>query len=162
MSRSPFDLDGGYSSEDFRDNPSNLSDADLVDIDDLGVRELLALRGRIDRLLPASELKDMDLINEAVVNYMALKQLQDEVLNDKGIAPNQKAQVANACVSALTQLDKVQREAYTFERFKAIENALIRTLQDVQENCGDEQVAKILAQYRQEYEAMGKAGSVTR
>lgn len=160
--KNPFDGDGGYSDDDFSDTPSSSHAADMVDLEDFQVKDLLALRARIDKLLPAANLSHMDLINEAVVNYIALKTLQDEVLGDKSVAPNQKAQVANACVSALTQLDKVQREAYTFERYKAIENALTRTLQQVQETAGDEAVRSILAQYRQEYEAMGKPGSVKR
>ena len=93
------------------------------------VEELLTLRNEIDQMLPAAELKDIDLNRELVLQYMQVKSLQSSVMDDDGTPANQKAQVANSCASTLSQLTKMQAELFDAERLKTVEQILIRTLQ---------------------------------
>lgn len=103
---------------------------DSLDISVLNLEELLQLRAKIDERLPAKSLKDMDLEKEAVIQYLTLKTLQEKTLGEDGTAANQKAQVANATASALQALDKMQRETFSFERFKEVENSLVAMLEE--------------------------------
>lgn len=106
--------------EPFGDEPILIADMDL--------RELLTLRAMIDARLPARALKDMNLEEELVVQYMTAKALQTSVLNGNEEA-NKKAQTLNACATALQQLIKMQAEYHTAERLKNIETKLIRALE---------------------------------
>lgn len=108
--------------------PSNYSDS--VDLEGLTTEELLLLRSRIDEKLPATALKDLNLQEEAVIQFLVVKALQEKVMADESVPANQKAQVANACAATLQQLDRVQKETYTFERFKEIEHILAETMND--------------------------------
>jgi len=92
------------------------------------IEGLLALRAQIDERLPATQLKDLDLETELVIQFQVVKTLQTRVMDDKTTPSNQRAQVANSCASTLQQLTKMQAEFYTSERFKAIESALIKLL----------------------------------
>ena len=92
------------------------------------VDALLELRAKIDEHLPATALKDMNLETELVVQFQTVKALQSRVLEDDETPANQQAQVANSCASTLQQLAKMQGEQYTAERFKQIENLLVRLL----------------------------------
>lgn len=99
-------------------------------LDHLSIEELLQLRTQIDERLPVKRLKDMDLEQEAVIQYLTLKSLLERTLSEDDTAANQKAQVANATASALQALDKMQRDTFTFERFKEVENALVAMLNE--------------------------------
>lgn len=90
--------------------------------------DLLELLERIVVLLPASQLKDIDLEKELVLQYRQAKLLQQTIREDSSIPANQKAQVMNTVASTLQALVKMQTDFYTFERFKQIETALIRQL----------------------------------
>lgn len=96
-----------------------------VDISLYDQGELLALRDRIDGLLPPMTMASMNLEEAIVRQFMTVKELQNKVLsgNDE---PNKKASVVNACASALQTLAKLQIELHTAERFKAIENLMIK------------------------------------
>lgn len=117
------------SPDESRKSSQILKDKEEIDLKHLSVEELLQLRSQIDERLPAKKLKDMDLEREAVIQYLTLKALQERTLRDDDIAANQKAQVANSTASALQALDKMQRDTYTFERFKEVENALVSMLE---------------------------------
>lgn len=99
-------------------------------LDHLSIEELLQLRTQIDERLPVKRLKDMDLEQEAVIQYLTLKSLLERTLSEDDTAANQKAQVANATAGALQALDKMQRDTFTFERFKGVENALVAMLNE--------------------------------
>lgn len=99
-------------------------------LDHMSIEELLQLRTQIDERLPVKRLKDMDLEQEAVIQYLTLKSLLERTLSEDDTAANQKAQVANATASALQALDKMQRDTFTFERFKEVENALVAMLNE--------------------------------
>lgn len=91
----------------------------------MSTEELRALRDAINVLLPPETLSSMNLEHELVSQYRKVQELQQAVLNDDGIAANQRSQVAGQVASTLQQLIKMQTEFHTAERFKAIENLMI-------------------------------------
>ena len=96
------------------------------DIPELSLSERIDLYNEVKQTLPPHSLQDINLTEELVLQYMRVKELQTAVLADQGIPANQKAQVANSVSSTLAQLTKLQTELHTAERFKAIENLMIR------------------------------------
>lgn len=108
--------------------PESSKQRQQTDLQNLSVDELLSLRSEIDELLPARALGDIDLEHELVVQFLAVKSLQANVLQDDHTAANQKAQVANAVASTLQQLVKMQSEHYNAERFKRIEALLVKSM----------------------------------
>ena len=108
--------------------PESSKQRQQTDLQNLSVDELLSLRSEIDELLPARALGDIDLEHELVVQFLAVKSLQANVLQDEHTAANQKAQVANAVASTLQQLVKMQSEHYNAERFKRIEALLVKSM----------------------------------
>lgn len=96
-------------------------------LDGLTQMELFALRGRIDAVLPAPNMSEVNLEDEVVRQFQTVRALQATVIagNDE---PNKKASVIQACATALQMLSKMQAEIYTAERFKRIENLLIKHL----------------------------------
>lgn len=105
-----------------------------VRLEDWPLDRLRALRAEIDKVLPATALKDINLEDELVRQYQTVKQLQIDVMTDMDTPVNQKAQVANSCAATLGQLTKMQTEFYTAERFKTIESILIRCLKTLPED----------------------------
>jgi hypothetical protein len=97
------------------------------------VAELLYHRDQIDAFLPARRLADMNLEEEMLMQYHSVRELQTIVMQDENTPANQKAQVANSVTSSLNKLTELQGELYSSERFKAIENILIRTLNKLPE-----------------------------
>lgn len=114
-----------------------------LDLSRFKIDDLLHLRSRIDAALPAAKLSDIDLEHELVVQYQFVRQLQASVIANENVPVNQRAQLANACTATLDQLTKMQTAHYTAERFKAIENALIKMLRTLPE----EQVNAFLVEY---------------
>ena len=98
------------------------------DLDTMSVEELRELRDEIDRRLPEDKLSQMDLTQELLSQYRLVQRLQDSVLMDDSIAPNQRSQVAGQVASTLQQLVKMQTEFHNAERFRAIENLLIKSI----------------------------------
>lgn len=99
-----------------------------IPLESLSTADLLELRSQITDLLPAAALKDMNLEQELVLQFMTLKSMQADVLTDKNVPANQRAQVANAVGATLQNLAKMQSELYTHERFKRLEVLLIGVL----------------------------------
>lgn len=95
------------------------------DIQDWNVEELLNLRAEIDRLLPSTKLKEMDLEKELVLQYHKVVALQTRVLGDDRTPANQLAQVSNAVAGTLQQLVTMQAKFHTSERFKKMESLMI-------------------------------------
>ena len=108
--------------------------------------ELLELRSRVTALLPASKLRDMDLEQELVFQHRQAALLQQSVLADTSVPPNQKSQVLNSVNATLQDLVKMQKDYYTFERFKRIETLLIRFLNTLP----TEQVEDFITKYERE------------
>ena len=96
------------------------------DIQDWNVEELLNLRAEIDRLLPSTKLKEMDLEKELVLQYHKVVALQTRVLEDDRTPANQLAQVSNAVAGTLQNLVSMQSKFHTSERFKELENLMIK------------------------------------
>ena len=97
-------------------------------LDGLTHQELRALREAIDRKLPEDNLSQMNLPQELVAQYRLVKRLQDDVITDEEIPLNQRSQLAGQVASTLQQLVKMQAEFQNSERFRAIENLLIKSL----------------------------------
>lgn len=92
------------------------------------VTELVRFRDEITRQLPSTELSDLNLEQEVLLQYHTLRELQSDVLADEDVPANQRASVANAVAAILKTLADKQESLYTSERFKDIENLLIRSL----------------------------------
>jgi hypothetical protein len=116
-----------------------------VNISEMPLNELLELRSRIDQLLPARNLKDIDLEQELVLQLMATQELQRSVLADSETPANQLAQVSNAVQAALQNLVKLQGAVHTSERLKRIEVVLIDT---INKHFNAEQAEAFFAAYR--------------
>ena len=61
------------------------------DLDAMTHDELRELRDEIDRRLPEDSLDSLNLEKELVGQYRAVKRLQDDVLMDDEIPPNQRS-----------------------------------------------------------------------
>ena len=109
-------------------DPSFMADIPLheEDIPEMPLSTRIDLYNEIKRSLPPHSLQDIDLTEELVLQFVRVKELQTESLSNEKVPANQKAQVANAVASTLGQLTKLQTELHTAERFKAIENLMIR------------------------------------
>lgn len=118
----------------------------ISSLQDYSISELLSLRAEIDARLPASSLQDMNLERELVRQYLKVQELQEESRQDEGVPYNQQAQVANSVASTLDALVKMQKDIYTSERFKAIENLLIQYIKRMPLELAEQFVA--------EYEAL--------
>ena len=101
---------------------------DELDLDAMSVDELRELRDEIDRRLPEDRLSQMDLTQELLTQYRRVQRLQDDVIDNEEIPPNQRSQVAGQVASTLQQLVKMQTEFQNAERFRAIENLLIKSI----------------------------------
>ena len=109
------------------------------------VAELVRFRDEITRQLPATELSKLNLEEEVLLQYHVLREMQSEVLSSDEVPANQRAQVANSVASILKTLGDYQVALYTSERFKEIENLLIRHLSLLPE----ESAAKFITEYEQ-------------
>lgn len=111
-------------------------DLNEIPLGSMSMTELLTMRSKIDGLLPPMRMEEMDLEEEVVRQYMTVKSLQGDTLagNDE---PNKKASVVNACAAALQQLAKLQTDVYTAERFKRIENLLIKHIKLLPKETAD-------------------------
>lgn len=95
-------------------------------LEHMDVGELLALRAEIDGRLPATALKDMNLEDELVRQFLQVKALQSQVMGNDEVPANQLAQVAGQVTSTLQALVKMQDQHQTAERFKEIEGLVIK------------------------------------
>ena len=101
---------------------------DGFDLDAMTHDELRELRDEIDRRLPEEKLSQMDLTQELLSQYRLVQRLQTDVLDNEEVPANQRAQVAGQVASTLQQLVKMQTEFQNAERFRAIENLLIKSI----------------------------------
>ena len=109
----------------------------------LPVSLLVKYRDEILQNLPPTELDKFNMEQELLLQYHCVRELQNEVISDDTIPPNQRAQVANSVASVLNKIAELQTEVYTSERFKNIENLLVRTLSKLPEDLA----AEFLDQY---------------
>jgi hypothetical protein len=71
---------------------------------------------------------------ELIRQFQAVRALQNSIIDDDTIPPNQKAQVANSVASSLSKLADLQLGVFSSERFKRIETLLIRHLKKLPED----------------------------
>ena len=95
---------------------------------------LLRYLDEIKAVLPATALVEMNMEEELILQYQAVRALQGSVIDDETIPVNQRAQVANSVASSLSKIAELQMEIYTSERFKRIETLLIRHLTKLPED----------------------------
>ena len=110
---------------------------------DFPVSLLLQYRDEINAVLPPTELSKMNMEEEVVLQYRAIRELQTDIIGEETIPANQKAQVANAVASSLNKLAEMQNSLYSSERFKTIENIMIRMLSKLPEDVA----AEFLSEY---------------
>ena len=116
---------------------------DELDLDAMSVDELRALRDEIDRRLPEDSLDTLNLEKELVGQYRSVKRLQDDVIMDDEIPPNQRSQVAGQVASTLQQLVKLQVDLKQGEQMKRMESAFLDAIEDLEESAK----AKFFATY---------------
>lgn len=104
----------------------------------LPVEQLLIYRDEITQCLPATSLSELNLEQELLLQFHSIRALQTNVLDDDALPLNQRAQVANSVASTLNKLVEMQSAVYSAERFKGVENAMIRTLNKLPENLAKE------------------------
>ena len=117
-------------------------------LDGMSPTELRRLRSEIDRLLPESSVKSMDLGDELVQQYHKTKNLMDETMANEECAPNQKSQVCNAVVTILGQLVKLQEDLKLQKTLSIMESVLIDAIKTLPQGSKDEFFA--------EYERLAK------
>jgi hypothetical protein len=104
-----------------------------VALDALSTGDLLILKSQVEQRLPARSLKEMNLEEELVEQYLTVKALQEKVLSGEGVSPSQLAQVANQVVGTLSRLVKMQIDLERDEQMKKIEEALLEAVQTLPE-----------------------------
>lgn len=99
------------------------------------LEELLDLRDRIDKHLPPRTISDINMEEELLLQLASLRALSNKIANvgsedgeGSGVPLNQRAQLANSITSVLKSLIDRQVEVFSSERFKRIENLLVRHL----------------------------------
>ena len=112
----------------------------------LPVATLLRYLDEIRAALPYNSLVDMDMERELILQFQAVRELQNTIIDDDDVPANQKAQVANSVASVLGSIAELQNKIYSSERFKRIETLLIRHLNKLPED--------VAAAFLEDYEAV--------
>ena len=112
----------------------------------LPVATLLRYLDEIRAALPYNSLVDMDMERELILQFQAVRELQNAIIDDESVPANQKAQVANSVASVLGSIAELQNKIYSSERFKRIETLLIRHLNKLPED--------VAAAFLEDYEAV--------
>lgn len=105
-----------------------------IDLDQYSDEELLTIRAMVDERLPVTKLKHINLHQESVIQYMQSRKLLNDIMGDTSVPPNQKAQVNNSVQSNLAYLDRMQKETYTSERNKQLENLVVNYINEMPDN----------------------------
>jgi hypothetical protein len=105
-----------------------VGDHEEIDLDSLEIGELLDLRSKIDAKLPPLTIKDLNLEEELMLQFIRAKDLQSNIAKASDIPTNQKAQVANSVRATLSEIVKMQSELYSAEQFKRMEACLAKVL----------------------------------
>lgn len=108
--------------------------------------ELIRFRDEITACLPPLSLAEMNMEEQLLLQYHALRSVQNEVFGDSEIPVNQQAQIANSVSGVLSKLAEKQQEIYTSERLKKIESVLIALMK--------EQPTELAEAFLTQYEAL--------
>ena len=97
--------------------------AESVPLSQYSLPELSILRKRIEELLPAEDLAQLDLTAELLRTY---RDVQLMLTKESSTAPlNQRAQTVNTLTSILKQLAELQRSHFSASRLQAFEKAFL-------------------------------------
>jgi hypothetical protein len=121
-----------------------------VDWDKASQDELLRWYSEIQMRLPPLALSEMSVEKELVLQFHTVRALQAAVMDDSEIPTNQRAQVANSVAANLRAMAELQERVYTSERFKNIENLLVKELKKLPEAVSAaflDEYEKILRKY---------------
>lgn len=113
------------------------SGSEEVLLDNCTDKQLLKLRAQIDSRLNITDLANIDIGLEIVVQLQTLKILQSEALEDDEAPHGQKAQAAMTVSRLLQDLTKCRRELYDAERSKTVENMVIQAMKDTPQEVKD-------------------------
>jgi hypothetical protein len=119
------------------------SKTELV-FDGLSDETLVRYHHEITKRLPPLTLKDTNLEREMLLQLIAVRAIQNEVQAEEAVPANQRAQVASMVTAALSRLYDMQKDLYTIERYKRVENALVRMLA----SWPEDQVQYFLGEYQ--------------
>lgn len=97
------------------------------------VAELIRFQDEIQKHLPAMTLESFDMEKNMLRQYHLMTEFQSEVMKDMLTPANQKAQLVNAISSLLRTLADMQVALYSAERFKDVENLMIKILSTLPE-----------------------------
>lgn len=121
-----------------------------LNLEAMSQEELYDLRDRINLRLPRASLDSLNLEQELVDQYRRVLLLQEHVLLDDDIPANQRAQCAGQVAGTLQHLIKMQTEYHTAERFKAIEQLMVKALRSLPAAAA----AEFIAEYERMYGAL--------
>ena len=107
---------------------------DGLDLDAMTHDELRELRDEIEKRLPEDSLDSLNLEKELVGQYRLVKQLQNDVITDDDVAPNQRSQVAGQVASTLQQLVKLQEDLKREQMLKLMEAVLVDMIKSMPED----------------------------
>ena len=116
-------------------------------LDSMAPEQLIEVYEEVRKRLPPIQIAKMNVEEELLLQFHTVRKLQTEIIGEDGVAPNQKAQVANTVGNCLERIAKMQDEIYDSERFKRIESLLIRMLRKVPKEVAEE--------FLKDYEAAG-------
>lgn len=100
----------------------------VEDLDGLTLIELLDLRNRINSRLPPSSLRDLNLEQELILQFMHARELLATASQSTSLKDNQTAQLVGACTALIKQIGDMQKSVYSSERMKRLESSLIEVL----------------------------------
>lgn len=101
---------------------------------EMSVEELIHHMDEIRKALPPTALAEVNLEEELMLQFQAVRALQSQVLADDEQPLNQRAQVANSVQTVLSKLIEMQDKVYSTERYKAFEQIMIRHLSKLPED----------------------------
>ena len=116
-------------------------------LDSMAPEQLIEVYEEVRKRLPPIQIAKMNVEEELLLQFHTVRKLQTEIIGEDGVAPNQKAQVANTVGNCLERIAKMQDEIYDSERFKRVESLLIRMLRKVPKEVAEE--------FLKDYEAAG-------
>lgn len=122
-------------------------------LDEMEPEQLIEVYEEVRKRLPPIHIAKMNVEEELLLQFHTIRKLQTEIIGEDGVAPNQKAQVANTVGNCLERIAKMQDEIYDSERFKRVESLLIRMLRKLPKEVAEE--------FMKDYEAAGLALEVS-
>lgn len=132
---------------------NNQKEPDLLDLlENAEESILLRLYGRVQEMLEL-DIKKINLSEALVVQYRQTKNFVDEVLHDKSVPANQRAQAVNTCNGLLEKITKMRGIVMNQERQRRYESAFLKTL----DMCGTpEQRVAFMEMYKEYLDDRGQ------